>query len=194
MSDEPSNQETDRKASLASNFETLQNASHKIKPINAHSGASLVQCTEDPVPYQNSLHQGSVTSHNDDVTTICLQPVEGRDARYFSLNCSSLHNKEHEKIDVNGPYCEGLSGEIDDYSDCSTKDPEEGSYCEQTIVPVTFYIPERPQPIMLEVSPLVMQDGSREAFVTSAPTSSSAHGKYLAVASVYDSMQIIIPR
>ena len=136
----------------------------------------LTQCTEDLDPYHNSPSQGTVSSHDGDVTTTCHQPVEGRDVQYFSLDPSSLHNKEHEEIDVNGPYCEGLSEDIDENSDCSTIDPEEGSSCEQ-IVPVVFHMPERPQPIMLEVSPLVIQDGSMEFITTSAPSSTNAHGK-----------------
>ena len=168
---------------MASNFQaspSVQSASYLPKPINAHSGALQTQCTEDLVPYHNRSSQGTVSSHDGDVTTTCHQPVGGRDVRYFSLNPSSLHNKEHEEIDVNGPvFCEGLSGDIDDYSDYSTNDPEEGSFCEQTIVTVVFHIPEAPHTIMLEVSPLVVQDGSMELEVitTSAPTSTSAHGK-----------------
>ena len=135
------------------------------------------QCTEDLVPYHNRSSQGTVSSHDGDVTTACHQPVEGRDIHYFSQDPSSLHNKEHEEIDFNGTYCEGISRDIDDYSDCITNDPEEGSSCEQTIVPVVFHIPERPQPIMLEVSPLVIQDGAVEFVTTSAPSSTNAHGK-----------------
>ena len=179
VSDESSYQEIDRRASLASDLQTspsLHSASYQPKLINAHSGALLTQCTEDLVTYRNSSSQGTVSPHDIDGTTLHHRPVERCDARYFSLNCSSLYSKEHEEIDVNGPYCEGLSVEIDDYSNYSTNDPEEGSYCEQTIVPIVFHIPERPQPIMLEVSPVVIQD---EVITTSVPTSTShsTHGK-----------------
>ena len=47
----------------------------------------------------------------------------------------------------------------------------------QYIVTVVFHIPEAPHTIMLEVSPLVIQDGSMEFITTSAPSSTNAHGK-----------------
>lgn len=156
-----------REASSAPNFQTtpsLQSAAHQPRSIDIHSGSSLIECREDI---------GIDSSDGSKVTT-CHQPVKERDAQYFSANPTSLHNKGHEEIDLKGLFCEVQSKNIDDYNDYSTKITEEG-------LQTTIYIPESPQPIMLEVSPLVIQDDPCEVITISFSTSTTTHSKYCIV-------------
>ena len=127
------------------------------------------------------LSQDIVVRHDDnDVTMSSCQPAEEQDMLYFSVNNSSLHNKGNETMDFNGPFCEGLSRCIDDYSDYSTNDAEEGSFCSSKFVPVHYYIPKNPVPIVMEESPLVLQDGQAVTIsvATNASTTSTS-GKNL---------------
>ena len=108
----------------------------------------------------------------DKVTTVSCQPAEDQNAIYTSIKSSSLPNKG-EKIDITGPFCEGLSGDIDDYSDYSTNDPEEGSLCIHAITP-NFYIPDSPQPVLVEESSLVLPDGPSQS-ISACATSGKRH-------------------
>ena len=116
--------------------------------------------------------QGTL-AYDDKVTTISYQPTEDQDTMYVSTKSSSLPNKG-EKIDLTGPFCEGLSGDIDDYSDYSTNDadPEEGSLCMQMVSP-RFYIPDSPQPVFVEESPLMLPDGPSQSISACVLTTAS---------------------
>lgn len=171
VSNEPTSHVVTRKAPSATkivkspSWPTLK---HAIRPMTAMNDVDSVILPQD-------LH------HDDNnVTTTSCQPAEEQDVLYFSVNHSSLHNKGNETMDINGPirpFCEGLSGCVDDYSDYSTNEAEEGSYCLSTFVPVNYYIPENPLPITVEESPLVLQDGPNEALTVSFPTSSNSSKK-----------------
>ena len=164
VSNEPSGHVVTRKASSALNIAkspSWPSFKYAIQPMTAMNGI-------DKVP----LSQDTPVHHDDDITTTSCQPAEEQDALYFSINHSSLHNKGDETMDINGPFCEGLSGCIDDYSDYSTNKAEEGSYCLLTFVP-NYYIPENPPIIVVDESPLVLQDGPNEVITVSVPTSTS---------------------
>ena len=165
VSNEPGCHKVTREASSAPNFQTtpsLQSAAYQPRSIDIHSGSSLIECTEDT----------SIISSDGSKVTTCHQPAKERDAQYFSANPTSLH-KGHEE-NLKGLFCEDLSGNIDDYNDYSTKKTKEG-------LQTTIYIPESPQPVMLEVSPLVIQDDPCEVITISFPTSTTTHSKYCIV-------------
>ena len=90
----------------------------------------------------------------------------------MSLTRTSLPTKGDEKIDIYGPFCEGLSGDVDDYGDYSTNDAEEAS-CQLTPSAINYCMPQPPRPIFDEDSPLVMQDASGPSTVTSKSTFTS---------------------
>ena len=121
--------------------------------------------------------QDTCTVMYDNITTIPCQPAEDKDAHYISTNHSSLPNKADEAIDMTGPFCEGLSGCVDDYSDYSTNqfEAEEGI---QIIIPV-YCKPQIPQSNWLDDSPLVMQDEPNPSMTISMPTSTSNGKKNL---------------
>ena len=165
VNNEPSSHEATRKASSAANIvksPSWPTLKHAVRPMTAMNGIDSVTLPQD-MP---------VCHHDDnDVTTTSCQPAEEQDALYFSVNHSSLHNKGNEAMDINRPFYEGLSR--DNYSDYSTYEAEEGSNYLSTFVPINYYIPENPLPIMVEESPVVFQDGPNEIITVSAPTSSS---------------------
>ena len=171
VSTEPSSHGVTRKASSASGFvksPSWPSLKHAIQPITLINDVSI----DPPLPCD------TVVCHdNNDVTTTACQPTEEQDALYFSVNKSSLHNKGDEIMDINGPFCEGLSGCIDDYSDHATNQPEEGSTCMLTLNSECCYIPEKPLPIVIEDSPLVLQDDPNETITVSLPTNSTSSGK-----------------
>ena len=166
VSDEPSGHVATRKASSASKIVKSPTLKDAVRPMTAMNDIDSVTVPQD------------IRHDDNDVTTISHQPAKEQDAMYFSVTHSSLHNKGNdEAMDINGPirpFCEGLSGCVDDYSDYSTNEAEEGSYCLSAFVPVNYYMPENPQPIVVEESPLVFQD---EALTVSVPSTSSSGKK-----------------
>ena len=112
--------------------------------------------------YQDSSNTNIVNSQpcSDD----CDQPEEN-DMHCISRNQNSVHTKGDEQMCVLGPvHCEGLSGAIDDYSD----GVDEIHYC----------IPPPPQPILVELSPLVLEDVDMQ---TSIHTNTSGKKGFLQV-------------
>ena len=165
-SDEPNNHAvTTRDSSVSafvksSSWPSLQNA--LCQPITRTDDINRV------IPYAQD------TAIYDKVTTVPCQPAEDQDALYISTNYSSLPNKADETIDINGPFCEGLSGYVDDYSDYGTNQCEEEGI--QFLVP-NYCKPQSPQSHWLEDSPLVMQDEHSPTITVSVPSSTTTSGK-----------------
>ena len=157
----------------SSSWPLLQSAAtrHLFNESNDINDVTLLpQCKQDTIACDNK------------VTTISCQPTEDQDAMYVSTKSSSLPNKG-ENIELTGPFCEGLSGDIDDYSDYSTNDPEEGSLCMLSTVP-NFYIPDSPQPVFVEESPLVLPDGPSQSISDCALTTTSGKRRCVCVVCV----------
>lgn len=170
VSNEPSSDEMTREASTdlmtSPRTSSLQNVIHQsvagMDDIN-NSGLSLPQHKQKTLAYHNAQCWATVNSYQctDDngVTVISHQPEENR---YVSISHTSLH-KGDEKMVMGGPlFCEGLSGNIDDYSDY--------------VIPINYCMPEIPQSIMLEESPLVIQDGYSQATTIPVLTTTVGHG------------------
>ena len=172
VSDEPSDHEITRKVSVRAGFakpssSSLQSTFHQPltgMDVDSNGDSPLPQHKHKTLAYQTNplsgvvnSHPCSDSSHDNEVTTTCYQP-EGHDFPCTSMNYTSAYTRD-EKMLVGGPiYCEGLSGNIDDYSDY--------------VVPMNYCMPEVPQLIMLDESPLVMQDGPSQTVTTILMTAS----------------------
>ena len=66
------------------------------------------------------------------MTTVSCQPADDQDAMYIALY-GSIKSSSMPMKGKNWPFCEGFSGDIDDWSDYSINDPEEGLLCMQAM-------------------------------------------------------------
>ena len=115
---EPSSDKITREA-LSINSQSVRNGS-VYQPIlgtdNTNNCGQPLPQKQQMEAYQDSSNTNIVNSQpcSDD----CDQPEEN-DMRCISRNQNSVHTKGDEQMCVLGPvHCEGLSGAIDDFSDC----------------------------------------------------------------------------
>ena len=173
---------------------------HLVQPVEVagNEASNHVVTTSSPI-LQNTLLQ-PITGMDDinsiiacpqdtlayDITTVPCQPAEDKDTLFISTNHSSLPNKADETIVMIEPFCEGLSGCVDDYSYYSTDqfEVEEGI---QYIVPI-YCKPQIPQfhwfedcPLVVQDCPLVVQDEHSPTITILVPSSTTGSGKIIRI-------------
>lgn len=159
VSNDPSNHEVTREADSASFTKSPSPGIHHpiAKENDIYNSAPLSQCKPQNEMLYDSSNSSMVSSHpcSDDShekgVDMIYQPEENG-GPYVSVNQASLDATGDEKLNFNGPCHFGDTDEYSDYIGSSYP------LATDTTVPVHYCMPQSPQPVLVECSPLVWQD------------------------------------